>query len=111
MLSEPHFSHIITWMPHGGAFKILSKELLVAIPGYFSLTKFESFTRQLSIWGYKRLYRRGADYGCYYHESFLRGIPQLTVLMTRVTSKQGKYAPYPEGEPNFDLISRRHPLP
>ncbi|KAL7540978.1 hypothetical protein ACHAXR_010535, partial [Thalassiosira sp. AJA248-18] len=113
MLSETRFSHIITWMPHGRAFKVLSKELLVteAIPEYFSLSKFESFTRQLSGWGYKRLHRQGADCGGYYHESFLRGIPQLTVLMTRVTSKQGKYAPYPEGEPNFDLISRLYPLP
>ncbi|KAL7527821.1 hypothetical protein ACHAXR_004014, partial [Thalassiosira sp. AJA248-18] len=99
--------------PHGRTWKILDKELLVteAIPSYFSLTKFESFTRQLSGWGFKRLHRQGPDVDCYYHESFLRGIPKLTVNMRRVASKQGKCAPHPEGEPDFYLISRSYPLP
>ncbi|KAL7525447.1 hypothetical protein ACHAXR_001009, partial [Thalassiosira sp. AJA248-18] len=68
MLSEPRFSNSITWMPHGRAWKILDKGLLVkeAIPPYFSLTKFESFTRQLSSWGFKRLHRQGPDIDCYY---------------------------------------------
>ncbi|KAL7525859.1 hypothetical protein ACHAXR_001191, partial [Thalassiosira sp. AJA248-18] len=78
MLSGPDNSHIITWMPHGRAWRILSKDLLVstAAPVHFGQTKFESFTRQLSGWGFKRLHRRGADFGCYYHQAFLRGIPK-----------------------------------
>ena len=52
------------------AWKVLDKELLVevVIPKYFVQTKYESFTRQLSGWGFKRLHQTGPDYRCYYHE-------------------------------------------
>ena len=100
--------------PHGRAFKIRNKDLLTsrAVPGYFGQTKFESFTRQLSGWGFKRLHRLGPDKGCYYHECFLRGLPPLPTLMRRVPSNKGrKLAPFPEGEPDFYLISNSYPLP
>mmetsp|Transcript_27005 Transcript_27005/g.48725 ORF Transcript_27005/g.48725 Transcript_27005/m.48725 type:complete len:542 (-) Transcript_27005:23-1648(-) len=112
MLSEPQFSHIIVWMPHGRAWKILNKELLMtnAVPAYFVLKKYRSFIRQLSCWGFKRLRQSGADCGCYYHEAFLRGIPELTELLRRVPANQGKSTPGDE-EPNFYLISSSRPLP
>lgn len=84
-----------------------------AIPTYFGQSRFESFTRQLSSWGFKRLHQSGPDYGCYYHQCFLRGLPSLTALMERVSpkSKQGKRIPHAEGEPRFYLISQSYPLP
>jgi hypothetical protein len=47
--------------PHGRAWKVLDKELLVkeVIPKYFGQSKFASFTRQLSGWGFKRLHQTG----------------------------------------------------
>jgi len=113
LLSKPQFSHIIAWMPHGRAWKILDKELLMseAVPLYFTQSKFQSFTRQLSCWGFKRLHKLGPDFGCYYNESFLRGIPLLTGRMMRVQSNQGKSLPCPEGEPDFYYISALRPLP
>lgn len=69
------------YQPHGRSFKILEKKLLVvssAAHEYFGLTKYESFTRQLSGWGFKRLHRPGSDFGSYYHPVFLRGLPTLT---------------------------------
>ena len=81
------------------------------IPAYFGQTKFESFTRQLNGWGFKRLHRPGADFGCYYQQCFLRGLPTLTTLMRRAPLKQGKLIPHADGEPYFYLISRSHPLP
>lgn len=113
LLSDPNNSDIVTWMPHGRAWKILDKERLlsIAIPAYFGQTKFESFTRQLSGWGFKRMHSLGADYSCYYNQIFLQGLPQLTILMKRVITRKGKPIPHPEGEPNFYLISRSHPLP
>lgn len=111
ILSDENFSDIITWMPHGRTLKILDKRLLLStvIPTYFGQTRFESFTRQLSNWGFKRLHQSGPDSGCYYHQCFLRGLPPLTALMNRKPRK--KLAPNPESEPDFYLISNLHPLP
>jgi len=73
--------------------------------------KYESFTRQLNAWGFKRLYQSGSDSGCHYHECFLRGLPKLTCLIRRLPPSQGKSTPYPAGEPNFFKISAKFPLP
>ena len=56
MLSDENFSHIISWMPHGRAWKVIDKDLLVeeVIPKFFGQSKYASFTRQLSGWGFKR---------------------------------------------------------
>mmetsp|Transcript_44056 Transcript_44056/g.79050 ORF Transcript_44056/g.79050 Transcript_44056/m.79050 type:complete len:425 (-) Transcript_44056:524-1798(-) len=113
MLSESTHSDVITWMPHGRAWKILDKDLLFSsvIPQYFVCKKYESFTRQLNGWGFKRLHQSGNDLGCYYHECFLRDLPKLTCLIRRLSANQGKSTPYPAGEPNFYRISETYPLP
>lgn len=51
------------------------------------------------------------DFGCYYHECFLRGLPKLTCLIRRLPPNLGKSTPFAEGEPNFYLISDEYPLP
>ena len=111
--SDAPFELLSLVQPHGRAFRIIDKELMMtdAIPAFFVQTKFRSFTRQLSGWGFKRLHRLGPDFGCYYQECFLHGLPILTNNMKRVPSNQGKLAPYPEGEPDFYKISSFHPLP
>jgi len=81
-----------------------------AIPKFFGQSKFASFSRQLSGWGFTRLHKAGRDFGCYYHECFLRGHPRLTVLMRRVSPGQGKAAPNIYTEPDFYLIAKRYPL-
>ena len=112
MLSDEQYSHIISWMPHGRAWKVLNKELLMveAIPKFFGQSKYASFTRQLSGWGFKRLHLAGPDYGCYYHECFLRGKPQLTQLMRRVPGGQGKLTPNMLEEPDFYNMAKYYPL-
>jgi hypothetical protein len=47
--------------PHGRAFKVLNKDAFVSsvISKYTTCTKYESFTRQLNSWGFKRLYQTG----------------------------------------------------
>mmetsp|Transcript_33936 Transcript_33936/g.81204 ORF Transcript_33936/g.81204 Transcript_33936/m.81204 type:complete len:415 (+) Transcript_33936:307-1551(+) len=113
MLSDDCNNDVITWMPHGRSFKVLNREELVSrvIPNYFVCGKYESFTRQLNGWGFKRLYQKGPDNGCFYHECFLRAMPELTAMITRVPPKQGKCSPFPDGEPNFEDISKRYPVP
>jgi hypothetical protein len=71
------------------------------VPRYFVQSKYQSFARQLNGWGFKRLHQAGNDFNAYYHECFLRGMPQLAVLMKRVSPKQGRLLPHLEGEPNF----------
>ena len=99
--------------PHGRAWKIHNKELLLQeiVPKFFGQSKYESFTRQLNGWGFKRLHQSGNDFNAYYHECFLRGMPHLTVLLKRVAPNQGKLLPHVEGEPNFYEIEKRFPLP
>ena len=80
------------------------------VPQFFVQRKYESFTRQLNGWGFKR-HQSGADFNAYYHECFLRGLPHLAVLLTRVKRGQGKQVPHVEGEPNFYEMDRSHPLP
>ena len=56
ILSDGQYDHIISWMPHGRAWKINNKELLMqeAAPKFFGQSKYASFARQLSGWGFKR---------------------------------------------------------
>jgi len=112
ILSDEQYSHIIAWMPHGRAWKVLNKKLLVdeVIPEFFGQSKFASFTRQLSGWGFKRLHQTGPDFGCYYHECFLRGHPRLTVLMRRISPGRGKATPNMHSEPDFYSIAKQFPL-
>lgn len=113
MLSDDKNSDVITWMPHGRAWKVLDKDRLIheVIPHYYKCKKYESFTRQLNGWGFKRLHQSGPDFGCYYQECFLRGLPNLTCLIRRLPPNLGKSTPFAEGEPNFYRISEQYPLP
>ena len=107
-------SDIITWLPHGRAWIVLKKPDFVekVAPSHFSISKFESFTRQVNGWGFKRI-TQGPDVNAYYHEMFLRGMPHLIQWMKRSTSLQGrrKIRADPRDEPNFYQISSLYPLP
>jgi hypothetical protein len=87
-----------------------NKDQLVreVVPIYFGQSKYNSFARQLNGWGFKRLRQAGNDHNAYYHERFLRGMPSLVALMTRVPSNQGKKVPYVGGEPNFYEIDKEY---
>ncbi len=81
-----------------------------AIPKFFGQSKYPSFTRQLSGWGFNRLLRGGPDFGCYYHECFLRGHPRLTVLMRRISPGKGRAAVSTAVEPDLYVIAKQFPL-
>ncbi|KAL7426219.1 hypothetical protein ACHAXH_000744 [Discostella pseudostelligera] len=112
ILSNPEYAHIPSQQPHGRAWKIHNKVLLIQdiVPKYFVQSKYESFTRQLNGWGFKRLHQLGNDFNAYYHEFFLQNLPHLTVLLQRVAPNQGKLLPHVEGEPNFYEIDKQFPL-
>ncbi len=81
-----------------------------AIPKFFGQSKYPSFPRQLSGWGFKRLLKGSPDFGCYYHECFLRGHPRLTVLMRRISPGKGRAAVSMATEPDLYMISKQFPL-
>lgn len=114
VLDRADMEAIISWMPHGRAFVVLQPQQLRdnVLPRFFKQTKFMSFTRQLNLWGFKRI-TKGDDAGAYYHELFLRGRPRLAMLMRRQKIKGTgiKLTPNPETEPNFYKISEKRPLP
>ena len=100
-------SHIISWQPHGRAFKIHNPTLFATsiMSKYFpKMKKLPSLQRQFNLYGFERLTREGPDAGAYYHEAFLRYRPSLSVTnMTRRRVKGTGYkaASNPEAEPNL----------
>ena len=104
VLDRHDLSDIITWMPHGRSFRVKQPKLFASdiLPRFFKQTKYLSFTRQLNLWGFKRI-SKGIDGGAYYHELFLRGRPYLAMRLKRQKIKGTgmKLTPNPKGEPNF----------
>jgi len=77
-------SHIISWRPHGRAFKIHDKNKFVStvLPRYFSASSFTSFSRWLNHWGFLRILS-GKDRQCWYHRLFVRGVTELLKDLTQ----------------------------
>jgi hypothetical protein len=75
---------IVSWQPHGRAFRAHNRELFAAtiMPIFFKQTKYKSFQRQLNLWGFTRIVH-GEDRGAYYHEHFLRDQPDICRNMYR----------------------------
>eukprot|EP00579_Thalassiosira_antarctica_P033184 CAMPEP_0201999272 /NCGR_PEP_ID=MMETSP0905-20130828/5883_1 /ASSEMBLY_ACC=CAM_ASM_000554 /TAXON_ID=420261 /ORGANISM="Thalassiosira antarctica, Strain CCMP982" /LENGTH=621 /DNA_ID=CAMNT_0048555449 /DNA_START=29 /DNA_END=1891 /DNA_ORIENTATION=- len=104
VLDRGDLTSIIDWMPHGRAFIVKQPKVFTTqvLSRFFKQTKFVSFTRQLSLWGFKRI-TRGIDAGAYYHALFLPGRPNLAMRMKRkkIKGTGTRPIPNPEQEPNF----------
>ena len=68
ILSNPWFSDVIAWLPHGRSWMILLPELFEKeiIPRYFRHRNLNSFMRQVNGWGFLRVHQ-GSDRKSYYH--------------------------------------------
>ena len=77
ILSNPSYSDIIAWLPHGKGFILLQKRMFAeeVLPKFFKQSKFASFTRKLNRWGFVRV-TRGPEMGAYYHK--VRGTMKRT---------------------------------
>ncbi|KAL3802419.1 hypothetical protein ACHAW5_001140 [Stephanodiscus triporus] len=60
------------------------------VPKFFAQSKFESFTRQLNGWGFKRIQRSGNDRNTYYHKNFQRGLQGLTARESAASMRERK---------------------
>lgn len=113
MLSDPDLASVITWMPHGRAWKILNRELFssFALPRYFGHSNHASFVRIVNAWGFRRI-SIGVDRDSYYHELFLRGKPSIHQRMKRLPSCHRK-TPVDKDDrcPDFFELAKTSPLP
>lgn len=67
------FGHVVSWISWN-SFKVHKPKEFVAqiLPNYFDQTKFESFRRQLNLYGFARI-SRGPSRGVITHTSFVKG--------------------------------------
>ena len=94
------YSSIISWLPHGRAFMIHNEDLFkeYIMKKYFHQSKLESFKRQLYAYGFRKIGKRFADDGAYFHESFIRGRFNLCGRIRRMNGKKSRsnmYSPTP----------------
>lgn len=104
----PDFSKAITWLPHGRAFMMIDEVAFMKIvPYFFNQTHLRSFNRSLHLWGFKRVGKKKCkNQIIWYHEKFLRGVPQAIYQMVRVKVKGQAAACFKrnrgDDEPDFD---------
>ena len=79
-----HVEHIVSWQMQGKAFKIHRPDLFLVtiLPQFFSHAKYESFQRQLNLYGFIRI-PKGPMKGCYHHPLFIKGGRNLCKQMVR----------------------------
>lgn len=112
ILSNPLYSDIIAWSPHGRSWKIIDSNRFLqdVIPNYFEHCNYTSFKRLVNAWGF-RLITKGPDNQSYYHELFLRGLPHLHLKMRRLACREKKLPIKPGHEPDFYALAKKRPLP
>jgi len=103
VLSNKEHSDIISWLSHGRGFMIYKTKQFVTtvMPKYFKQTKFPSFTRKLSRWGFKRV-QRGPEVGVYYHALFKRDNPRLCLQIRCLPKKMKR-----DGQELFSLFENQ----
>jgi len=85
---EKQFSHIVSWNADGTGFMVHSKDHFTKeiVPHYFNLTKYKSFQRQLSLYGFQRV-TVGPNKGLRYHGKLRKGELELVRQMKPVGYK------------------------
>jgi hypothetical protein len=80
--------HIISWLPDGESFKVHDKKNFTneVLPLFFGTNKYQSFQRNLNLWGYTTM-SKGPEKGTCSHPKFKRGLPQLCHGMERKAIK------------------------
>jgi HSF-type DNA-binding len=89
-VEEYHLCHVASFQPDGRSFRIHNRMEFTSATvtsKWFSFSKYESFQRQLHIYGFKRIVR-GKDKGCYYHKDFIRGKYLLAQCIERIPIKK-----------------------
>jgi len=82
------FDNIVSWNEAGTGFMVHDKDNFTKeiVPHYFNLTKYKSFQRQLSLYGFQRV-TVGPNKGLRYHEKLRKGKIELVRQMKPVGYK------------------------
>ncbi|KAL7542825.1 hypothetical protein ACHAXR_012177 [Thalassiosira sp. AJA248-18] len=99
---------IVSWLPHGRAFKIHQPKVFAAtiMTRFFNQSKYTSFQRQLNLYGFSRCCR-GRDAGAYHHPFFLRGKQTLSknIVRTKIKGNGHKTMRLHDAEPDFHAMA------
>lgn len=91
LLLESASEDIVSWLEDGKSFRVYDMERFVTsiLPQYFKVSKFESFQRQLNLYGFKRIQ---GDRGtvAYFNANFERGNFSNLNLVRRVPTMRNK---------------------
>jgi hypothetical protein len=93
IIDSPEYGDCIWWNSPGDGFLLVPKKFTEkVVKKYFQGTKFESFTRKLNRWGFKRVRKGGSPAGVlmYHHDLFQSGKPELLKQMRTITNEQRK---------------------
>eukprot|EP00978_Attheya_sp_CCMP212_P003377 scaffold6987_cov46-Attheya_sp.AAC.1 len=87
ILSRDDITDIISWCPHGRAWRVHKPKAFEdrVLSEHFRHSKYQSFTRQVTGWGFRRI-TQDKDKHAYYHKNFLRGSPHLLDKMNRASA-------------------------
>ena len=107
---------IVSWLPHGKAFKIHSPKAFAEsiLHRFFGVSKYRYFGDVLRSWGFV-VFKNGRDKGAFYHKCFLRNTPRLCLHLSRTQLKASMKdwpkgaAPdfYQESKPARDSITKQ----
>lgn len=83
VLSNKDCRHAIAWLPSGRSFCITDQEEFVKkiLPKHFREAKFESFSRRLKRWGFRKVYTTGLSQIIFSHDLFHRDRQDLCRIM------------------------------
>jgi hypothetical protein len=93
IINSLEFEDSIWWNSPGDGFLLVPKKFTEkVVTKYFQGTKFESFTRKLNRWGFKRVMKGGSPAGVfmYHHNLFQSGKPELLNKM-RIVTKEDRH--------------------
>lgn len=94
ILNNPKLNSIVTWLPSGKSFCILNKDAFTknVLPMYFKESLFESFSRRLKRWGYRKVYATGLKQIVITHDLFQKGRLDLCKMMNGRAGQSSKVA-------------------
>jgi hypothetical protein len=93
IIYSQEFGDSIWWNSPGDGFFLVPKKFTEkVVKKFFQGTKFESFTRKLNRWGFKRVMKGGSPAGVlmYHHDLFQSDKPELLKKMRTITTEQRK---------------------